>query len=334
MPVVDPDPEDPGNEVVTQRRFRFGVTSGGVSSGGGWRDFVRRVEGLGYSTLFVPDHFRDQLAPLAALAAAAMVTEELRLGTLVLSNDFRHPAVMAKEAATVDALSGGRLELGVGAGWASEEYGQIGMSFDPPGVRLDRLFEAVRIVRDLLAGDEVDVAGEHYTLRGLNGQPSAQQKPHPPLLIGGGGPRILRFAAREADIVGVNIDLRSGVNLNPTTQQFGRSASRSATTDAVQQRIAWIREAAGERYDDIELNVRVFIAEVTPDRRSVATEYAERLEMPADVLLESPHALIGSPDQLVDDLLRRRERFGLSYVVVPDSVTEAFAPVVDELSGR
>ncbi|MGH9824912.1 MAG: TIGR03621 family F420-dependent LLM class oxidoreductase, partial [Blastocatellia bacterium] len=189
---------------MDKKKFRFGAQVAGPASAKGWREKAQAIEAAGYSTLFLPDHFEDMLAPFSALMCAADATSTLRVGTLVFDNDFRHPAVLAKEAATLDLLSGGRVELGMGAGWMITDYEKAGMTYDPVGVRISRLEESLAIVKGLFAVGEFSFSGNHYKVTGFDGLPKPVQKPHPPILIGGGGKRILSLAAREADIVKVN----------------------------------------------------------------------------------------------------------------------------------
>jgi probable F420-dependent oxidoreductase len=305
--------------------FRFGVTVPTVRPGPAWVDHVRRIEQLGYSIVHVPDHFRDQLAPGPALTAAAMATTRLRVGSLVFSNDFRHPVVLAKEAATIDVLSGGRFELGLGSGWLREEYDQAGISFDAPGTRIERLTEAVAIVKGLLRADApVTFAGRHYTITRLPGRPRPVQHPHPPLLISGGGPRTLSLAAREASIVGlVPRARRDGGGLD--REDFGEPALR--------EKIGWVREAAGDRFEALELHALIQ-AVIVSDQRSVAAEQvAARFGAGREVLLESPYVLIGSVDGICETLRARREVYGISYLTVFDRDLDVFAPVVERLAG-
>lgn len=306
------------------RPFRFGVTVPTVRSGPAWVDHVRRIEQLGYSIVHVPDHFRDQLAPVPALTAAAMATTRLRVGSLVFSNDFRHPVVLAKEAATIDVLSGGRFELGMGGGWLREEYDQAGISFDAPGIRIERLTEAVSIVKGLLGDASVTFAGRHYTITGLQGRPSPVQRPHPPIVIGGGGPRTLSLAAREASIVG----------LVPRARRDGGGLDRGDFGEAaLREKIGWVREAAGDRFEAIELHALIQ-AVIVSDQRSVAAEQvAARFGAGREVLLESPYVLIGSVDEICETLRTRREAYGISYLTVFDRDLEVFAPVVERLAG-
>jgi probable F420-dependent oxidoreductase len=192
------------------RRFRFGIQLSHAAGPADWAELARKAEDLGYSSLQLPDHFGAQFSPAPALAAAAGATRDLRLGTLVLDNDYRHPVVTAKDMATVDLLSDGRVELGIGAGWMASDYDQSGIGMDPAGVRVDRLAEAVTVLKGLFGPGPFSFEGEHYTIRDLDGQPKPAQDPHPPFVLGGGAPRMLRLAGREADIVGINPALRSG----------------------------------------------------------------------------------------------------------------------------
>ena len=306
-------------------KFRFGIQTSRAPSREEWVDKVRRIEELGFSSLFIPDHFNNQFAPIPALMAAADATSSLRLGTLVLDNDFRHPLVLAKELSTLDVLSGGRVEAGLGAGWMVSDYEQSGMVYERPGVRISRLEEAVKIMKGLFAEGPFTFSGKHYSITNHEGTPKPVQKPHPPFLIGGGGRRVLALAAREADIVGVNFSLAEGV-VNPAVAVTGSAA-------ATAEKIAWIREAAGKRLDDLELNVTVFFSTVTDDRKEMAERIAPGFGLsPEDVLL-SPHVLIGTVEQIVDDLQRHREEYGFSYIVFSGDVFEAMAPVVKRLAG-
>jgi probable F420-dependent oxidoreductase len=307
-----------------KKPFRFGVTQSRATSGQDWRDSARRIEALGYSTLTIADHFPERLAIVPALMAAADATERLRVASWVFCNDFRHPVVLYKEAATIDLLSDGRLELGIGAGWLKDEYDAAGIPFDPPGVRVSRMFEAVRILKGLAGDEPFDFEGDHYRITGMEGAPKPAQKPLPPLSIGGGGKRVLSFAAREADIVSV---------VAKALPQGGLDG-QDLTLEATRRKVGWIREAAGER--DPELNILVYTFEVTDDREGTARRYAETLELSPEDVLASPHVLIGTVDQMVEDLVRRRQELGISYIVLNTNVrehTEQFAPVVAELSG-
>jgi probable F420-dependent oxidoreductase len=296
-----------------------------ATSAEGWREKARLVETIGYSTLYLPDHFGDQLGPIAALMSAADATTRLRVGSLVFDNDYRHPIVLAKEAATLDLLSDGRLDFGIGAGWLASDYEQTGIPLDPPGIRIERMAEALQIIKSFFAGGAVSFAGKHYTVQGVEAAPSPVQKPHPPIVLGGGGKRMLRLAGREADIVSVNFNLSEG--------RVNRNLVRTGMADATDEKVAWIKEAAGERFSAIEMSVTVFVANVTDDRISVAEAMAVGLQSEPGEILQTPHFLIGTVEQIIEDLQARRERYGISYVIVPDEAAQSLAPVVERLTG-
>jgi probable F420-dependent oxidoreductase len=317
------------------RPFRFGISTRGGPDPAAWQALARRVEELGYSSLVVPDHVYTPLAPIAALAHAAAATTTLRLGAHVLGNDFRNPVMLAKELATLDVLSGGRLELGLGTGWLRVDYDATGIPLDPPGIRVGRLAEALAIVKGCFGDEPFAFSGAHYTVRDLNLLPKPVQRPRPPILVGGGGRRVLTLAAREADIVALNFR---------TTPEGGWDAS-DFSAQAVERKVAWVREAAGERRRDLELSAFAAFVEVTEEE---PRRVAERIladwrlgdHVSADQLLAWPQALIGSAERIVETLQDRRRRFGISYVVARDSdagsgssVMEAFAPVVARLAG-
>jgi probable F420-dependent oxidoreductase len=312
--------------VSKARAFRFGVQEHRAPNAKAWKEKARQVEALGYSALYLPDHFTDQLGPIAALMAAADATTRLRVGSLVFDNDYRHPVVLAKEAATLDLLSDGRFDLGLGAGWMASDYEQAGIPYDSPGTRISRMEEGLKIIKGMFAGEPFTFSGEHYQVKGIEGSPRPVQKPHPPILLGGGGRRMLRLAAREADIVNVNFDLREG--------QVNRDLVRTGLAEATDEKLRWIEEAAGTRLDHIELSVTIFLANITDDRDSVAAVMAAGVAAEPNDILAMPHFLIGTVDEVVDDLQRRRERYGISYVIVPGEADEAFAPVVAQLAGQ
>ena len=311
--------------TVAVRPFRFGVTAPTPAAGTDWAARARRVEQLGYATLVVPDHFRDHLAPVPALIAAALATTRLRVGSLVFSNDFRHPAVLAKEAATIDVLSGGRFELGLGAGWLRSEYDQAGIPFDAPATRVERLEEAVTIIKGLLAGERVTFSGRHYAIADLEGRPTPVQRPHPPIAIGGGGRRTLTLAAREASIVG----------LVPRARRDGSGLDMTDLSDAAtREKIDWVRAAAGAHFDSLELHALIQAVGVGEGRTVAADQLAERFKVALEVVLETPYVLLGTIEQICEILRQRRERYGISYVTVFERDMEAFAPVVARLAGR
>jgi probable F420-dependent oxidoreductase len=307
--------------------FRFGVNVGRAGSRAEWAEKARKLEDLGYSALTVPDHLTDLLAPMPALVSAAAATTRLRVGTNVLNNDFRHPVLVAREAATVDLLTEGRLQLGLGAGHMQAEYDQAGVRFDAGGTRVERLAEAVAIVKALLKGEQVTFAGRHYRVTGHTLYPLPVQRPYPPLLIGGNGRRLLTLAATEADIVGL-----SGITFRRGGTEPDLSGWRVAGVD---ERVQLVREAAGDCYERLELNALVQRVVVTDDRRQAAEELARRWpQLSPEELLQSPYVLIGTVDQLVEDLQARRERWGISCYVIFEPYIDAFAPVVSRLAGQ
>lgn len=307
------------------RPFRFGVMAAKARSSAEWAETANKAESLGYSTLVMPDHFGDQLAPIVALSTAAAVTETLRVGTLVFANDFRHPAVLAKETATLDLLSDGRLEVGVGAGWMTEDYSWTGIVHDRPGVRIDRMIEAIAVLRGLWGAEAFSFTGDHYAISEMSGHPKPVQPGGPPIVVGGGGKRVLSTAARLANIVGINPNVGEG--------KFGPEAAASMSADATEQKLSWVREAAGDRFDDIEISILKFVTVVTDDRDSVAGKVGGAMGMDAATLLASPHMMVGSAEQIADELVEQRERWQGSYVTVQSDAIETFAPVVAALAG-
>jgi len=305
--------------------FRFGVQVSQVDSASGWRDKARKLEDLGYSTLFMPDHFGEELAPLPAIAMAAAHTTTLRVGSLVFDNDYKHPAILAKEAATIDLLCDGRFEFGIGAGWMRTDYDQLGLPYDPPAVRVDRFEEALHVVKQCFTGEQFSYHGEHYRITDYSSWPKPVQQPGPPLLIGGGGKRVLSIASREADIVGINPNLRAG--------EIGLDAAKDSLREQTDRKVQWIRESAGGRIDDIEIQMRFFITSVTSDRMKLAEALAPSFGVSPEEALESGAALVGSETEIVEQLHRRREEWGLSYIVVGDENVDEFAPVVAALAG-
>lgn len=307
------------------RPFRFGLQINSASPGLTWADTARQVEELGFSTLVMPDHFEDQLAVAPALAVAAAATTTLRVGALVFGNDYRHPVVLAKDMATLDVLSDGRMEFGIGAGWMRTDYDAAGMSYDRPGERIDRMLESIEIIRGLFADGPVDFAGEHYTISGFEGLPKPVQSP-PPLLIGGGGKRMLTIAAQQADIVGITANLRAG--------EVGPDAVADITPAKFDEKLAWVRDAAGERLDDIELNCLVMSTQVVDDRDAALAGTAALFGFDAADAAHTPILLVGSPDEIAGQLEERRERWGFSYVIVQGLDTAvALEPVVARLAG-
>ncbi|NLV55622.1 MAG: TIGR03621 family F420-dependent LLM class oxidoreductase [Acidimicrobiales bacterium] len=306
--------------------FRFGIqcSSPPDVDRRHWTDLARRLEDLGVHRMTVSDHLDDQLAPFAALMAAADATTTLRVGALVLSNDYRHPAIVAKEAATIDLLSDGRFELGLGAGWMTSDYEHAGIPMDPPPVRVARLEEAVRVVRALFSPGPCHFAGEHYRIDGLAGTPKPVQDPLP-IVIGGGGRRVLEVAGRHADVVGLNPKLPHGV--------IDARAGADATEAATDRKLGWIRAAAGDRFDRIEIQTRIHLVVVTDDRPGTAEALAGGFGLSPEEALRSPHALCGSVEQIADDLVERRERFGISGIGLSLHDLDAMEPVIRRLAG-
>lgn len=307
------------------RRFRFGVQTSTATSGDEWAALARQAEDLGYATMFLPDHFGDQLAPVPAMAAAAAATTELRVGALVFDNDYKHPVVLAKEMATIDVLSGGRVELGLGAGWMASDYEQSGIAYDKPSVRVDRFEEGLTIIKGLLGPDPVTFEGAHYQVTAMDGLPKPVQQPGPPILIGGGLRRMLTLAGRHADIVGINPTIPNGA--------VDADAARSGLAAVTDQKLEWVKAGAGDRYDDLEINLLNFACIVTDDREQVAQDFAPLFGISPEDLLEFPHALVGNVDQICESIQANRERFDASYIVVQRDAMEAMAPVVARLTG-
>lgn len=304
--------------------FRFAVQLSKSSSPEGWRDLARSVENLGYSTLFIPDHFDDQYGPLVALTVAAEATSRLRVGSLVFGNDYRHPIVLAKEIATLAVMSQDRVEFGLGAGWMSSDYRSSGIPEDRPGVRVSRMEEALAIYKSLWSEGRATFAGEHFHVTDSVSTPALTQRP--PIIIGGGSPRVLGIAAREADIVGVNPNLAAGY--------IGREVIESTQAEYFDERIQWIKDAAGDRFTDLELQILTFFVTITDDRQSAIDGLAGMMDVTSEQIAETPVALIGSIDEIIATLQYRRERFGFNYIVVHEAEMVAFAPVVAALTGR
>ncbi len=284
--------------------FRFGVVCSNVRSGEEWTAKARRIEELGYASLLVVDRLPGPLAPLTALAMAAAATTSLHVGSYVFCNDYRHPALLAKEIATLDLLSNGRCEPGLGTGVGETDFQQLGLIFDRPGIRVNRLEEALHIIKPLLSGETVNFAGEYYTVSDLKGVPLPVQRPHPPILIGSAGKRMLSIAAREADIIAVG--------------------SRMDAQDVpLEEKIAWVREAAAERFERLEFAQTAYYLTLTDSPASVTPWVGPPI----------PRAPM-STEQAIEHLLERRERYGFSYIQVVDGQMENFAPVVAGLTGK
>ena len=299
---------------MTAHPFRFGVVTARAETGEEWVGKARRIESLGYATLLTPDVLRHTLAPLPALAVAAAATRTLRVGTYVIANDLRNPVLLAKDAATIDLLSGGRLELGIGAGrpGAGEDNSMLGIPFDSGAQRVARLAESLGVLKALLAGEPATATGPHYSVNAAEIAPRPVQRPHPPILIAAGRRRLMSLAAREADIVAMGV---------PPTE----------SEDALADKVAWIRDAAPERFDKLELHLNLM---AVGDR---VPQYMEaQMGLSAERLagMKAVSALVGTTDEMCETLLRRRERLGISYVAVGDELMDVLAPVVERLAGR
>ena len=318
------------------RPFRFAVQSWSATSGKEWRERAVRAEALGYSALHLADHVIgpgpaiaksnhpiQELAAVPAMMAAADATTTLKVGCRVFCIDYQHPAVLAKQAATIDLLSDGRLELGLGAGWLAAEYEALGIELDPPGARIARLAETIAAFRALFSGAEVALAGPNLRLVGFAGAP---RRPFPPLMVGGGGRRVLSLAAREADIVSLNFNNRSGV--------IGPDGVRSGSADATAEKIGWVKAAAGARFAQLELEIGAYFTFVQPGAEQIAAGLGQAMRLSREEMLRHPHGLFGSAEAVCEELERRRERYGISYVTVGDNALEAFGPVVARLAGK
>jgi probable F420-dependent oxidoreductase len=314
------------------RPFRFLATAGEYPGFAELTRLARKAEAVGCAAFVLPDHLIGQYAALPALAMVAAATERLRVGTFVLNAGLRHPAVLAQDLATLDALSGGRLEVGLGAGWNKPEHDAIGIAFEPTGARIERLTEAIAVLKGCFAEGPFSFSGEHYTITGHNGTPKPAQRPHPPIFLGGGGKRLLTLAAREAQIVGLAPRLVQGAT--------PRVDARSLTAAATEVKIGWIREAAGERFGELELNTYPSGGPtvITGNPRAEARRRADRIreqtgvELTVEEILDSPHMLIGSIKDLTRKFADLRERFGISSFLIDD--LDTLAPLVQELAGR
>lgn len=311
------------------RPFRFGVAAGAAMPGAALLDAARRVEELGYEVFSVSDHLNmpgSELAPLVTLSAVAAVTQRIELQPLVLANDFRHPALLAKETATLDLISNGRCAIGLGAGWLGPDFQLPGIPFDTPTVRIARLREAVQVVRGLHSGEPFTFDGDHYQIAGMTGSPMPVRAPMP-LMIGGAGRYMLSVAARLADTVSLNL----GLPLSAGRWQTGTSPYADITDD----KVGWIRAAAGERFGKLELQASVFAGAITDDDplESLAA-LATMLDVAPAQLRGSPHVLAGTLNDCIAEVHAWRERWGISYITVPLALAETFAPVVSALSGH
>ncbi len=308
---------------MAQRPFRFGAKATKAGSAREWSDIARQAEDLGYVSLQIDDHFGNQLSPVPAIMAAACATSTLHVGPLVAGVDFRNPVVFAKECATIDLLSEGRFILGIGAGWLKDDYAIAGIDQASAETRIERLGEAVAIMRGLWGEGKFSFAGKHYSVAEVDGKPKPLHKI--PVLLGGGGKKLLSLAAREADIVGVNPKI-VGRTINPRSMA-------TAAKDAVDEKVGWVKEAAGSRLGDIELAMQIFVTKVTDDPRAVADTLAPAFGLPAEVILAAPFFQLGTVDQIIENIIAIRERWGINYIAFQQDATQAAAPIVAKLAG-
>ena len=331
---------DAADVPATQlRKFRFAAGGEGNAEEGGARKFIKlaqQAEEYGFDSFMVPDHLGNQVGPIAALGALAVATDKIRLGTAVLANGFRHPAILAKDAATIDVLSRGRLELGIGAGWMKDEFEKGGITYDKPSVRIEKLDEALTILDVLLRGQECNFEGKHYSIKGLKGSPRPRQGPRPPLAVGGGGPKMLALAAKHADIISVV----------PVTTKEGKLLLSGITMEKTIERIDLIRKAAGDRFANIELNWAITTIVITDDREKIAEMALAALDkgyppnMEVDValsvedILSSPYIAIGTFEEIADQIRNTRAKTTMSYVGVFPTQMDAFAPIIPLLRGE
>lgn len=309
--------------MTSQKPFRFGLVADKAQSLDEWVAKARRAEELGYDIFLVPDHFWIDVSPVPALMAAAAVTSRIRLGALVFDNDFRNPVLLAQEVATLDVFSRGRFELGLGCGYLPSDYEQSGIPFEAPGVRISRLAESLQLIKRYYTEEEVKFEGTYYKATKLKGTLKPLQKPYPPLFVGGGGKRLLSLAAREADIVGFS------ANYGPQGLDWA-----SITYQPSLEKLSWIRAAAGERFEKLELGTSIFVIVPTDARQYVVPGMAAQFGLTPEQLLECQHVLIGTPQQMAEELLKRREMIGISYLAITEAALETFAPVVSILSGK
>jgi probable F420-dependent oxidoreductase len=305
--------------------FRFALQASQAASPAAWKELAQKAEDMGYSTLYVPDHLDDQWAPMIALTVAAEATTTLRVGTLVLDNDFRHPVVVAKEAATLDLVSGGRFEFGMGAGWMRTDYDQSGIPMEPAAVRIERLAESLEIMRSLWSTGRATFAGTHYQVKDAIGSPDPATPGGPPLVIGGGSRRILTLAGQFADVVSIVPSLAAGA--------IGAEMAAESVVEKYRDRVDWARKAAGDRADALEFQCWTAAVQVVPNRDEVVAQLAPVFGLTPDQLAAAPIALIGTVEQIAETLRQRRDSLGFSYIVVHEAEMVALGPVIAELAG-
>jgi probable F420-dependent oxidoreductase len=303
--------------------FRFGAKATRAASATEWTDLAKQAEDLGYASFQIDDHFGNQLAPVPAIMAAAAATSTILVGPHVAGIDFRNPVLFAKEAATIDLLSDGRMLLGLGAGWSKDDYAIAGIEQASASVRIERLGEAVQIMRGLWGEGAFSFSGQHFQVAEVDARPKPISSI--PILIGGGGKKLLTLAAQSADIVGINPTIVAR-SINPRSMA-------TAAADVVDEKIAWVEEAAGDRFGEIELQLQLFKTQVTDDPGPVIDGLAKAFGLPPEVVATAPFFQIGSVAQIKENLIAMRERWGISYIVCQNDGTQALAPIVAELAG-
>ncbi|MFW6075412.1 MAG: TIGR03621 family F420-dependent LLM class oxidoreductase [Chloroflexota bacterium] len=310
-----------------KRPFTFAAMMRGEDSGSAFIERARRIESMGYSTAAMVDHFNQTFAPVPALTAAAIAAPSLRVLATVFDNDFRNPVLLAKEMVTIDRLTDGRVDVGIGAGWMESDYRQTGIQYDPPGVRISRMEEALTVMKGFWRGELFDYNGEHYTIEGLRGYPLPVQQPHPPVYIGGGGKRILGIAGREADIIGVHV--RFGPD--------GQLDTIDTVREEMDKKFDWIRDGAGDRFDQIQFALMLFAASIVDSESAKRDEIAaisERIGQPGEAVAASPYYLVGSERELIEQIEALRETWNITHFTIPTAAVDSFAPVVKELVGK
>ncbi len=322
--------------MPTKKPFRFSWQAYDATSAADWRGKAQAAEDQGFSAFHLADHYLGPgpaadashppqvLAAVPAMAMAAEATSTLKIGCRVFCTSYRPAAVLVKEAMTIDFLSDGRLEFGLGAGWIEGEYDAIGVPYDSIGRRIDRLEETIELAKAHRDGGVMNFAGEQARAVGFEGSPRPCGPV--PIMIGGGSPRVLRLAGREADIASINFNNKAG-RMDDTNVRTLNNA------DGTQRKIDWIKEGAGDRFDDIELEIGIYFAAVTDSQAETAEAMGRELGMDAETFLAFPHALVGSIDYMCEELERRREIYGFSYVSILDRCIDGMAPIVEKLSG-
>jgi probable F420-dependent oxidoreductase len=305
--------------------FRFALQVSNAASPAAWKALAQKTEDLGYSTLYIPDHLEDQWAPMIALTVAAEATTTLRVGTLVLDNDFRHPVILAKEAATLDLVTGGRFEFGMGAGWMTADYDQSGIVMEPAKVRIAKLAESLDIMKQMWSSGRATLAGEYYAVTEAVGSPNPVTPGGPPLVIGGGSKRILTLAGQHAQIVSIVPSLAAGV--------MGPEMAAGAVIEKYAERVAWARDAAGDRAGDLELQCWTAVVQVVPNASEVFSAMAPVFNLSPEQMAAAPLALVGTLEEITETLQKRREELGFSYIVVHEAEMDALAPVIAALAG-